>query len=935
MAEKKIRTASWFIDQLNVYQSANSDYASLKKNFKIREAEYVVIIQSLTDKKPGDPLQHELVLGRRGSGKSTLLKRIEIEIAENPKLNKKYIPVNLAEEQAGIYRLFDLWEEVIKELNCRLGTNIKAKDYKQFETDNAYTRYLHSLIHETCSRHKKSLVLLLDNFDRIVENFTDDGSLLRETLTNYNDLVIIAASTRMDEHFWQHDKPFYEFFRRHRLEALGREEMYKLLYHWSDALGIPELRKFIDNNPGKIENVRILTDGLPRTLQFFIQMVLQDAQSQGYDYLKKIMDYMTPQYQERLNYLPAPLRKTILEMAFLWEGCTTKQLAEVLRMESKLVSANLKTLTDKGIVDRIGTSTKNHLYRIAERFFNMWLIITQGNPEQKRKAKWLSIFLENWYDATDFKTLAKSHLEKLESKKFGYKEALIFSKALSQSRYTTIAERDRIIELTEQLKDGYSDYSLVELPQKASGIIAEVNKMVEEKKYKEALRLAETIENEEGGDKFNDMGLIYEHQKEISKAQEYYLLAIKKGNTVALSNIALLYTQQERFSEAEKYYLLAIEKRDAMALFDLALLYAQQGRFSEAEKYYLLAIEKGVTGALTNLASLYAKQKNYTEAEKYFILAIEKGEIYALNNLALLYLWQKKFTEAEKYFLLAIEKGEIYALNNLALLYVNEGKVKDAEKYYLLAVEKGNINSVNNLALLYNKQNRFSEAEKCLLLGVEEDDIDALYNLALLYTQQERFSEAEKYYLLALEVEESDTGVLYNLALLYTQQEEFSEAEKYYLLAIEKGETRAYNNLVVSYYEQNTNKQKALEYYNKGKSYFIPDFLIIAELWNGIFNNVEARIEELIKSDISKNYYDFIFHLLIHQQKNIVLHLFEHKEFGKELRDKYAVLYYVSLLLNNKTVDNLTLRIPPEIQETINEVIKKLEEKQKFYGYMQ
>ncbi len=41
--------------------------------------------------------------------------------------------------------------------------------------------------------------------------------------------------------FWQYDKPFYEFFRRHRLESLGFDEINLLLNHWSDAMGLPPL----------------------------------------------------------------------------------------------------------------------------------------------------------------------------------------------------------------------------------------------------------------------------------------------------------------------------------------------------------------------------------------------------------------------------------------------------------------------------------------------------------------------------------------------------------------------------------------------------------------------------------------------------------------------------------------------------------------------
>jgi hypothetical protein len=61
--------------------------------------------------------------------------------------------------------------------------------------------------------------------------------------------------------------------------------------------------------------------------------------------------------------------------------------------------------------------------------------------------------------------------------------------------------------------------------------------------------------------------------------------------------------------------------------------------------------------------------------------------------------------------------------------------------------------------------------------------------------------------------------------------------------------------------------------------------------------------------------------------------MFGHEEFGKNLQDKYSVLYYACLLLNNKTEDNLELRIPPEIRPTIDEVINQIYEKQKFYGY--
>ena len=820
------------MDIINTYQAANSDKESVKRDFIVRKIEFDIIIDSLSMRNPGDSLQYELILGRRGSGKSTLLKRIEIEIEE--KFYERYIPVNLAEEQASIYRLSDLWLEVIKELECRLKINIDLTEYKEFKKDQDYTRYLYAQIHEFCENNRKQIVLLLDNFDRIVENFDDDGNLLREMLINYNDIAIVATSTRMDEHFWQYDKPFYEFFRRHHLNALNINEIKNLIKHWSETMQLPELDEFAENNPGKIQSVRIITDGMPRTLLLFIRLIINNNYAdEGVDYLKKIMDEVTPLYQERLNSLPSQLRKIVSEMAFIWEACTTNDLVDKCRMESKLISANLTTLALKGIVEKIETNKRFMLYRISERFFNMWLIMTQGNPEQKRKAKWLSIFLEAWHTPNELKNLAFQHIEALKNKDKSGIGGFIMSKALSQSKYISTYERDQIIELTPS--DMFED-RVWEMPELYLNIAGQIIESVNSQNYKKAISLAKSIENEEDGVKFFALGHIYDLDRKIEEAERYYLLAIEKGHVGAMFNIAILYANQERKEEAERYYLLAVEKGYVSAMFNLAILYVNQERKEEAEKYYLLAIEKEHVSALNNLAHLYENQKRKEEAERYYLLAIEKGDVNAMFNLAHLYENQKRIEEAERYYLFAIEKGDVGALNNLALLYANQNRKEEAEMYYLLAIEKGYV--------------------------------AAMYNLVVLY----------------------------------------------------------YNN--------NIKKYDALKYirlYNEQFKHENP-LLIMIELWNGIFNNLEKRTFEMVKrNDEYLSFY--IRNLIIHQQKTLVFNLFNNPDFGEELQNKFAVLYYVCLLLNNKTDDNFNLKVPPEIESTVRDMLNIIKDKERFFGY--
>ncbi|MCC6727024.1 MAG: tetratricopeptide repeat protein [Saprospiraceae bacterium] len=631
---------NWFLDQLTFYQSANSSPEAIKRNFLVRIAEFEAIIEQLRNKKYPDPVQHELILGRRGSGKSTLLRRIQIEIDEDPGLSEKYIAINLAEEQASIYRLSDLWFEVLEELMIRLGQRKPLDKFSDFPDNQAYTRYLYAQINQLLLAANKKAVLLLDNLDRILENFSDDANLLRETLLNHNDLAIIGGSTRMDEHFWRYDKPFYEFFRRHRLQGLSFGEIHELLNHWAAEMKLPVLHDYALHNRGKVEAIRILTDGLPRALQFFIQILLHDSALYGFDYLRKVMDRATPLYQERLNNLTAPQRKIVQEMAFHGEAISTKLLTEKCRMESKLISSYLKQLDGFGIIETIQTGNKNHLYRIAERFFNMWLIVTQGNPDQKRRAKYLTLFLESFYDGHELVELAKGHIEKLKAGEIGFDKAMVLSKGLVHSRFIGVNERDIIIELTQQLKGFDSHWN--ELPNKSKVIISEVVKLIQEVKIIEAMDKLEEIENEADGFKFSAKAVCLTQCGKIKEAIQYYEKAIEKDRLDACKNLAILYDQKGDFIQAKKYYAKAIEKGETTSFNNLAFIFLREGREKLAEEILINSLAFGNDGAMLNLASIYHAQNRNPEFANWNIqkyLSIHNSEIRAQELGIVINIW--------------------------------------------------------------------------------------------------------------------------------------------------------------------------------------------------------------------------------------------------------------------------------------------------------
>lgn len=621
----------------NFYQSANTDARIIKDSFLIRIHEYEVIMNDIRRNPMNGSVQHYLLLGRRGSGKSTLLKRLQVEIDTDEQLSKTHTAINLAEEQANIYRLCDLLEEIIYELDYR---KVEV-EHPEWEDDiHSYSRELFAAIHSAIEKSGKKVILLLDNIDRIFENLHEEASLLREYLLNYDDIKIVGGSTRMTEHFWKYNKPFYEFFRVLELKPLNSIEIRTLLLNWSERLNLPELKDFVENKPGQLETIRILTDGLPRTLQFFVNILLTHTQETGYEYLRLIMDSVTPLYQERLNTLPPSQRKIVLQMAFIWESAGAKEIAEATKMDNKVISAQLKQLIEKGIAEKIETNTKNHLYRLSERFFNLWLIFTQGSPKEKRRAKWLTIFLENFYSSEELNIIASEHLKTLKDGTINANKAALLTKAYAQSKYISSFLREALITTTLEL--GSIDRELKsQLPETTTGIFENALELYQKKGLKEAVKKIKEIEQDDG---IRDLwlGILYQVTNNLSEAEKCFYTAITKGMKIASYCLADLYKKQGKYELAEEFYIKADELNFNDSSFKLAKLYDIQDKYELAEKYYLKAVEQKIPRISVSIAQFYFKYSKFENAERYFKIGIEEKEKGAYFGLAITYYFQNK-----------------------------------------------------------------------------------------------------------------------------------------------------------------------------------------------------------------------------------------------------------------------------------------------------
>src|SRR6185437_8104955 len=174
-----------------------------------------------------------------------------------------------------------------------------------------------------------------------------------------------------------------------------------------------KIERIVKEAPGRIETLRILTGGVPRTIAIMFGIFLDYEHESALRDLHKILDLVTPLYKHRMDDLPVQQQKIVDAVARNWEPITVKDLAARTRVASKTLSAQLNQLEKEQVVVKQDTATKNKTYMIRERFWNIWYLMRYGRRDDKEKIIWLVKFLESWLSGDELKRRIDSFVEKI------------------------------------------------------------------------------------------------------------------------------------------------------------------------------------------------------------------------------------------------------------------------------------------------------------------------------------------------------------------------------------------------------------------------------------------------------------------------------------------------------------------------------------------
>jgi tetratricopeptide (TPR) repeat protein/nucleoside-triphosphatase THEP1 len=799
----------------HLYNPKNQSRQELEAGFVVRLPLFKRLFKEIQTSSMEFPEQHYLIEGKRGMGKTTLLLRLALEVEKDEKTRAFMLPIVFNEEEYSIRKLFRFWERVIELLAEKNGQFAPLRDRidplsLQIQDDQNYEKALFLDLEKSLQEKGLKMILFIDNFGDMFRKFSEhDARRLRKILQTSAEFRIFAASSVVMEAFYIYNYPFYEFFKVERLEGLKSKDTIKLLLNLAERYGKKELiEQIIKHQPGRIESLRRLSDGVIRTVILLFEIFIDEESKNALQDMESILDRVTPQYKHRMEDLSAQHQEILEVVALNWDAISVAEIRKKTRLESKNISAQLQQLVKLDLIRKIRTQSKNHLYQLSERFFNIWFLMRHGRRKDKRRVLWLVRFLEEWCDEAELEARVNKQIKMLQVGEVEENAAFLLSEALAHTSQISKEKQHELFLATKAFFEKQDSEFKDQLSQSEIQYYEEGLQALAQQEPQKALTLFGQMKHKD----FHEIGRAYLQLNELKNAEEAFDKAIQAGRFEAIFQLGLVFKKQFRYSQAEVYFKRAVEQNQPEALLELGAIAMLSNDSEKAIQYFKKAIALQIPTARLQLANLYIKEGDYDAGLEQLHRAFSAGEPNVIPRLREVYTQRGEIEIAEDFLKDAGEKGKIRALTQLGKLYRKEQKFEDAKRILLEALDKDAPNANFELGMLYKVQGQYNDAKDHLQAALEDGVIESAYHLGKIYRLQGNYSQSVYYFEKA--IEQGFEGANAALGQLFLRQNQFPEAEHYLLKAVQLRDSNAMKDLAMLY-RKIGEESKAEAYFKK------------------------------------------------------------------------------------------------------------------------
>lgn len=640
---------------------------------------------------------HVLLIGPRGIGKTHLISIINHRLQKNSKLKRKMLVVWLREEEWGVSSFLDLLVRILRTIteSTQNGGNDKSQlkpeeietlfDVPPAEAEAKATQLLKK------AAGKRTLVLLAENLDEIFRGIGEEGQQKLRSFIQENPFISIIATTQsLFAGVSSQTEPFYGFFRLYHLSGLSFGEAVELLVKVAKLKKDESLAAYLITPEGRarVRAVHHLVGGNPRLYVIFSEFLSRSAMEDLVTPFMKMLDELTPYYQERMRWLSQQQRQIVEIMCDAGKPISVKDIARRAFITHQTASGQLKQLREHNYVDSKQFGRES-LYELREPLMRLTVEVKKKRGEPIRL---LVDFLRLWYSPDEI----QSRLEMLGG------EPSLESDYLSRARIEILSETDdprlaackadynesidkkdfraafQIAEEMAAIKSSYSNWYLKLITAEELSLSDEVEK-AEQKLRK--------IKPEDAYD-YYFRGEYYMRRNYLSHAISSYNRAVEmkpdlKDAWIALTR-ALIDTGNYQSARNAGNKSVELAPDDISSWYYLSHIIANLGDFEEAKPVYqkVIDLNPDAVRAWANMGWLHCRFKRFQEALPYLEKALEisPDNSNVLTNRGWALAGLNRHTEAVIDFDRALELNpyDIWALNNKGWSLIDLGKFDEA-----------------------------------------------------------------------------------------------------------------------------------------------------------------------------------------------------------------------------------------------------------------
>lgn len=391
-------------------------------------------------------VQHHLIEGPAGAGKTTLLGRLHHGI-ESPAAaaSVRRHALELTHRRLEVASTADallVWVSALAKQHPGVLAGLNS-DIERLarQSDDEIVHRATAILENSALFGEAGLVLLIDDFDDLLDRIGPEGSwAVRGLLNRASHITLIASARPGSHHFYQYQHPFFEFFRVHVLRDLTLDETQRAVASWAGVLRPAQAEAASDIDPRRVELLHFTAGGGPRIVERMATIL--SAPSHAPDPVRdfhSLCMLIDRDFDPIVTALPHQAQKTLSALASAWHPAIAAEVGVRARLETNQASAQLDRLVKQGFAEKVPyyEPEARVAYQVADRCLGYWLM----NRLSCAEPMIMFVRLLKWTHGRESWESLMESLEQSSGWPEAYHEVAALAQNLSKPPNPSVAER--------------------------------------------------------------------------------------------------------------------------------------------------------------------------------------------------------------------------------------------------------------------------------------------------------------------------------------------------------------------------------------------------------------------------------------------------------------------------------------------------------------